>query len=66
MQTPSEHLAEKIAARLVEEGLMSAADAKRLEPKIAGGTAGGSDWSLPVEKQLEAVARGAAKERADG
>ena len=53
MQTPSQKLAAKFAARLIDQGLMSYADSKRMEPKIAEGTAKGPEWKLPVEKQLE-------------
>jgi hypothetical protein len=49
MSTPSEQLAANIVARLVSEGLMSADQAKRLEPSLAAGKVTGADWRLPIE-----------------
>lgn len=49
MDTPSQTLAAKIAERLVSEGLISAAAAKQLQPRLAEGQMRPEDWRLPVE-----------------
>lgn len=53
MGTPSEQLASRITKRLVDEGLLVEADAKRLEPQIAAGSVRSEDWRLPIETAPE-------------
>lgn len=49
MDTPSQTLAAKIMERLVTEGLVTAAAAKKLQPQLADGKLGAGDWRLPIE-----------------
>jgi len=49
MDTPSQTLAAKILSRLVHEGLISAPEAKQLQPKLADGKIRPEDWRLPLE-----------------
>lgn len=53
MKTPSEELAERVAARLKEEGLILADDEGSLRTKIANGTAKADDWKLAAEKAVQ-------------
>lgn len=52
MTTPSEELAERVAARLVKEGLILRDDEDRLRKKLADGTAKADDWKIAVEKTV--------------
>lgn len=47
--TPSQALAARIADRLAQEGLMTAAVAKKLSPKLADGKLRAEDWRLAIE-----------------
>jgi hypothetical protein len=49
MDTPSQALAAKITERLVQEGLIAADAAKRMQPKLAEGKLRAEDWRLPIE-----------------
>ena len=49
MDTPSQALAAKITDRLVQEGLITADAAKRIQPKLAEGKLRAEDWRLPIE-----------------
>ena len=49
MDTPSQLLAQKIAERLVSEGLLTKDAARALLPQLADGTLKGEDWRLPIE-----------------
>ena len=44
MDTPSQRLAAQIVARLLREGLISAAAARELAFKLAEGTLSAEDW----------------------
>ena len=57
MNTPSEALAAKITERLVSEGLITLADSKALEPKLADGTLRTEDWRLPIELAYQKQAK---------
>ncbi len=52
MSTPSERLAERIAERLVAEGLVRREDAPRLVPRIAAGEMQAEYWRIAVERAL--------------
>ena len=49
MDTPSQALAARITERLVREGLVTAAAAKKLQPGLSEGKLRAEDWRLPIE-----------------
>ncbi|MDO8541191.1 MAG: hypothetical protein Q7S40_12200 [Opitutaceae bacterium] len=49
MDTPSQALAAKITDRLVREGLITVAAAKKIQTQLAEGKLRAEDWRLPVE-----------------
>ena len=49
MDTPSQALAAKITERLLREGLITAASAKKIQPKLADGKLQVEDWRLLIE-----------------
>ena len=49
MNSPSEKLAAAIAERLVNEKLLSKAEAKKILAKLAGGKLQASDWRAAIE-----------------
>ena len=57
MKTPDETVSENITAALLEKGLITAEDAKKLGAKLAGGGIKDSDWltllrmAIPKPKQ---------------
>ncbi len=52
-ESPSAMLARQIIARLIEAQLISADNARKLEPKLADGTLKGDDWRLALELSIE-------------
>ena len=49
IDTPAQQLAQQIVERLVAARLMSAAEAAKLQPKLADGTLHPEDWQLAIE-----------------
>ena len=49
MDTPSQALTAKITERLLREGLITAADAKKIQPKLSDGKLQVEDWRLLIE-----------------
>ena len=49
MDTPSQALAAKITERLLREGLITAAAAKTIQPKLSDGKLQVEDWRLAIE-----------------
>ncbi|MDI1252410.1 hypothetical protein [Thermomonas sp.] len=49
MEAPSQTLATKIVARLIQEKLLAPEAAKKLEPLLAEGKLRAEDWRLPIE-----------------
>lgn len=49
MDTPSQALAKKILARMVNEKLMTEDAAKKLLQKLMDGKLRSEDWRLPIE-----------------
>jgi hypothetical protein len=49
MDTPSQTLSAKIVERLVGEGLITADDAKKIQPLLADGKLRVEDWRLLIE-----------------
>ena len=49
MDTPSQALAAKITERLLREGLITAAAAKKIQPKLSDGKLQVEDWRLLIE-----------------
>lgn len=52
-ETPAQALARQIVARLVDMGLLTAAEAARLQPKLAEGKLKAEDWRLAIELSTE-------------
>ena len=48
-ETPAQLLARQIVERLVAEGLLSAREAAKLQPKLAEGKLQAEDWRLSIE-----------------
>lgn len=51
-EIPSKVLSRRIIQRLLNKGLISKADAAKLESKLAEGQIQASDWKLAFEKSL--------------
>jgi hypothetical protein len=49
METPSEQLAAAILDRLINEGLLTPPDHKKLSDKLADGALKPEDWRLAIE-----------------
>jgi hypothetical protein len=49
MDTPSQALAAKITERLFREGFITAAAAKKIQPKLSDGKLQVEDWRLLIE-----------------
>jgi hypothetical protein len=49
MDTPSQRLAARIVERLIAEGLVTPADGKKLQAKLADGKLRPEDGRLPLE-----------------
>ena len=49
MDSPSDRLARRIVEKLAREKILSAAEAKKLLPKLAEGKLRPEDWRLAVE-----------------
>jgi hypothetical protein len=49
MDTPSRILSEKIIAKLVQEGLLTEQEGKKMLPDLAAGKLKPEDWFLPFE-----------------
>lgn len=49
MASPSQKLAEKIVARLVEEGLLTPERGKRIQDSLPVGDVKAEDWKLDIE-----------------
>lgn len=49
MDAPSHALAAKIIGRLINEGLLTADAAKKIQSKLAEGKLRPEDWRLPIE-----------------
>ena len=49
MESPSQNLAEKLAARLVAEGLLTPERGKRIEDRLPSGGVKAEDWKLEIE-----------------
>ncbi len=49
MESPSQKLAEKIVARLVQEGLLSVERGKRIQSKLPSGNVKSEDWKSEID-----------------
>ena len=51
--TPNDELAQKVVAALLKDGLVSEADAKKIQGRLAAGTLDEAGWKLVFENQLD-------------